>query len=96
MNASTSREEIRDAVMAALRDFLKDKAPPDLTETTEPLKDLGLDSLDGVDFACVLSESCGFVVPDDLNPFIDDAQRRGRNLGEIIELMRNLLARTSP
>ena len=95
MNASTTREEIRDAVLAALREFLGDKAPPEITEATDPIKDLGLDSPDGLDFACVLSDLCGCMVPEDVNPFVDDARHRSRKVGEIIELMRDLLARTS-
>lgn len=95
MNASTTREEVRDAVCAALREFLGDKAPAVISEATDPIKDLGLDSPDGVDFACVLSERCGCMVPDDLNPFVDDTRHCGRQVGEIIELMRYLIQKTS-
>lgn len=90
MNAQ-ERNEVRDLYMKALREFLGDKAPDELSEATDPFKDLGLDSEDGVDFACELSEKLGYKVPDDLNPWVDDAQHRARRLGESIDLMCQLI-----
>lgn len=86
MNAQ-ERNEVRDLYMKALREFLGDKAPPDLSEATDPFKDLGLDSPDGVDFACELSERLGVKIPNDLNPWVDDANNRGLRLGDSINFV---------
>lgn len=90
MNAH-ERNEVRDLYMKALREFLGDKAPDNLSETTDPFKDLGLDSEDGVDFACELSQRFGIKIPDDVNPWVDDAQHRARQIGESIDLMCHLV-----
>jgi len=86
-----NRNEVRDILLTTLREFLGDKAPAQLTEATDPFKDLGLDSEDGVDFACVLSEKFTCAVPNNVNPFVDDANQRARNVGETIDLMCALL-----
>lgn len=83
----TTRDSVRDVLMATLREFLGEKSSVQLTEATDPFKDLGLDSEDGVDFACVLSEKFGCTVPNELNPFVDDAHHRSRPLGEIVDLV---------
>jgi acyl carrier protein len=90
MNAQ-ERNEVRDLYLKALREFLGDKAPENLSEATDPFRDLGLDSEDGVDFACELSERLGCKVPDDLNPWVDDARHCSRPLGESIDLMCQLI-----
>lgn len=87
------RNEVRDLYLKALREFLGDKAPADLSEDTDPFKDLGLDSEDGVDFACELSERFGCKIPDNLNPWVDDTRHRPRKLGESIDLICELIDR---
>jgi acyl carrier protein len=86
-----NRNEVRDLLLATLREFLGDKAPDQITEATDPFKDLGLDSEDGVEFACVLSEKFRCKVPDDLNPLVDDARHCARRVGETIDLMCTLI-----
>lgn len=93
MNA-TERIEVRDLYMKALREFLGDKESADLSEETDPFEDLGLDSEDGVDFACELSERFGCKIPDNLNPWVDDSLHRARRLGESIDLICDLIERT--
>lgn len=90
MNAP-NRNEVRDVLLATLREFLGDKAPDQLTEATDPFKDLGLDSEDGVDFACVLSEKFGCMVPNNINPLVDDARQCSRLVGDTIDLMCTLI-----
>lgn len=90
MNAP-NRNEVRDVLLKTLREFLGENAPDVITETTDPFKDLGLDSEDGVDFACVLSDTFGCKVPDDVNPLVDDARRCARTVGETIDLMCDLI-----
>jgi acyl carrier protein len=91
MNASLTRDQVRDALLAILRDFLGEKGSAPISESTDPIKDLGLDSPDGVDFACVLSERFECRVPDDLNPFVDDVRHCGRRVGAIIDLVLRLI-----
>jgi len=92
MNAP-NRNEVRDVFFKTLREFLGDKAPDQITEDTDPFKDLGLDSEDGVDFACVLSEKFGCLVPNNVNPLVDDARQCARRVGETIDLMCVLIQR---
>ncbi|MDD2762619.1 MAG: acyl carrier protein [Opitutaceae bacterium] len=91
MNTFATRDQVRDAVLALLRDFLGTEAPSAITEATDPIKDLGLDSEDGVDFACLLSERFACTVPEDVNPLVNDAKHCGRRIGEIIDFMFALL-----
>ncbi len=86
MNA-INRNEVRDVLLTTLREFLSNRAPDQITEATDPFKDLGLDSEDGVDFACVLSEKFDCKVPDNVNPLVDDARHCARRVGETIDLM---------
>lgn len=95
MKTSLSKDQVREIVLAALRDFLGEKAPKTITDSTDPIKDLGLDSPDGVDFACVLSELLGCEVPKDLNPLVDDARHCGRRVGAMIELLFELVEKSS-
>lgn len=90
MNATT-RDSVRDALMATLREFLGDRNSVQLTEATDPFRDLGLSSEDGVDFACVVSERFRCTVPNELNPFVDDAHHRPRRVGEIVDLVCGLI-----
>ncbi len=91
-----NRNQVRDVLLATLREFLGDKVPAVVSEDTDPFKDLGLDSEDGVEFACVLSEKFGCKVPDDLNPFVDDARHCARRVSETIDLMCGLLQNANP
>jgi acyl carrier protein len=86
MNAS-DRNEVRDLFLTTLREFLGSRAPDKIDETTDPIKDIGLDSADGVDFACTLSDKFGFKIPDNVNPFVDDKRHCSRSIGDTINLV---------
>jgi acyl carrier protein len=86
-----SPEKVRAVFVATLQEFLGTKAPKEIHDTADPIKDLGLDSMDGVDFACVLSEKFGCRIPDDLNPLVDDTRHCGRRVGDMIKLVTDLL-----
>ena len=94
MNAN--RERIRDRVIEALHESLGPDDIPDIDEQTDPFRDLGQDSEDGVDFACVLSERFGFEIPPEVNPFVDDVRQRPRCVREIIDLMCDLTEKREP
>jgi acyl carrier protein len=82
-----TEEEIFGEVRAQLTSLLEDLAKEvvEILENTEPIENLGLDSMDGVEFACMLSEK--FDIPDDINPFIDEKTLKHRTVGEIVELI---------
>lgn len=95
MKTALTKDQVREIVLATLREFLGDKAPKTLSDSTDPIKDLGQDSPAGVDFACELSERLGVEVPKSLNPFVDDARHCGRRVGAIIELMFELVEKAN-
>jgi acyl carrier protein len=86
-----NREKIRDGIIQALHESLGADDTPDIDEQTDPFRDLGQDSEDGVDFACFLSEKFGFEIPPEVNPFVDDARQRSRSVGEMTDLMCHLM-----
>jgi acyl carrier protein len=88
-------EEIRERVIDALREVLNGREVLRIDDRTDPLKDLGLDSEDGIAVACALSEKLDYHIPDDLNPLVDDAKQRARRVGDIVDLMHRLLANES-
>jgi len=85
-------DEIRQGVLQCLEDLVGDRGIPEITDKTDPIRDLGLDSEDGVEMACALSEKFGYHIPDNLNPLVDDAKQRGRRVGEIVVLVAGLLS----
>ncbi len=90
-----SRDEVRRVVIESLREMLKQDAVTDIPEIddgTEPIRDLGRDSPDGVEFACILSDKLNFHIPDEINPFVDDQQRQARPVGQIVDLLYKLLS----
>ena len=82
--------EIRQAIIDAMRDLVPDEAEDTITDSTDPIRGLGLDSEDGLDFACVISERLGFEIPANVNPFVDDDNHRARTIGEIVILIGEL------
>ena len=49
--------EIRDAVISALREVAGPNCQAPITDQTKPIGNLGLESCDGLDFACTLRSS---------------------------------------
>ncbi len=87
-----SREDIRGCVIESLQRVLDKPVATQIDDNTNPIQDFGLESADGVDYPCVLSERLRYVIPHDVNPFVDDSGRRARKVGEIVDLMCSLLA----
>jgi acyl carrier protein len=84
---SDRERRAREAVLAALRKLLESLGVEDyeITDGCRPIGDLGLDSPDGVDFACGLSEELGVDVPKADNPFVDDLENKARTVKQIID-----------
>ena len=53
---------------------------------TRPVSDLDdFDSLNGVEATVILSESLGYDIPDNYNPFVSEDGRRALSVGEIAD-----------
>lgn len=87
-----TQHDIRQLVISALREILGPACPDTITDQTNPIRHLGLESCDGLDFACTLSEKLDYHIPDHVNPFVDDDRKRARTVGEIVVLTQALLA----
>ena len=86
-----SRDEVRAHVLQSLHEVLGEENAVDINDQTDPIRGLGLNSDDGLDFACALSEKLNYDIPDKVNPLVDDSRRRPRRVGEIVDLMCKLL-----
>jgi acyl carrier protein len=86
-----NRGEIRNVVLECILEVVGDRSIPEITDRTDPIRELGLDSEDGVAIACALAERFECPIPDSLNPIVDDARHRGRRVSEIIALVETLL-----
>jgi acyl carrier protein len=88
-----TKEQVREIVISSLKETMEQAGhdvPKDVRDSTQPIKDLGLDSPMGVNFACAVSAH-GIEVPDTDNPFIDDVhKKRPRNIGEIVDHLLSL------
>lgn len=84
-------EDVRECVIAALKDVLPPGDARPIDDDTDPIQGLGLDSHDGVAYACALSERLHHDIPVDMNPFVDDDKHRSRCVKEIIVLLCSLL-----
>lgn len=91
-----TRNEVRDFVIDSIREILPDENQVEIREETDPIRELGLDSDDGVDFACGISEKLNYDIPDRINPFVCDKPIRPRRVGEIIDLMHKLVQQGDP
>jgi acyl carrier protein len=81
----TNPEAVRACIVKALQDVLGEKAAEaDLQDDVKPIGNLGLDSMDGLDYACELSEALGFKLPTKENPLVDDGRQRARTIGDIV------------
>ena len=88
-----NRDTVHDCVIKSLREILGKDAETAIDEETDPIRGLGLDSADGVDLACALSDKLGYDIPDSINPLVDDNQQRPRKVREIVDLVYKLSAK---
>ena len=87
-----TRKQIHDMVIESLCKTLGDKHPTaPIDDDTDPINELGLESLDGLAFACILSAKLPYQIPADINPLVNDKKKRARKVGEIVEFMHNLI-----
>jgi acyl carrier protein len=86
-----SRTEVRELVIQTIQEALDKNNHSKIDDDTDPIRHLGLDSDDGVDFACGISAKLDYDIPEDINPFVIDKLRRPRRVGEITDLLCELL-----
>ncbi len=86
-----SRNDIRECVLECLLEISPDQNQQPMDEQTNPMLKLGLDSHDGVNLACKLTDKLNYEIPKDINPLVDDERNRPRRVGEIIDLVCGLI-----
>lgn len=84
-----TREEVKTVVVQVIQDLLDaDRLPSrPIDETTNPISNLGLKSLAGVDAAWEISRRLRIHIEPESNPFVDDEKRRSRSVGEIVDYL---------
>ena len=88
------RKDVRERIQRLINEFLAKDGHKhrQILNTTNMIKDLGLSSLQGVDFALDLCDEFCAELPNDFNPFVHDAERRGRTFDEMVSAVESLLA----
>lgn len=85
------KDRINHFIIESLQEMLGKDNKKKIDEYIKPIPDLGCDSEDGVNFACILSGKIDYYIPDDVNPFVDDDRRQGRSVREITDLVLRLM-----
>lgn len=86
-----TRSEVHNCVVQYLVEMSPLVSVPPIDEETNPMWKLCLDSHDGVNLACKLTDKFGYEIPKELNPLVDDERKRPRRVGEIVDLLCNLI-----
>lgn len=87
-----NRDNLRQIVIESLSELTKNSKEIVINEETNPIYHLGLDSMDGIEYACVLSEKLDFEIPDTVNPLIDDENtKRARSVNEVIDFLYHMI-----
>lgn len=81
-----TREEIRAGVVQVIRGCCDEDKRQAISTNSRPVPDLGLESRDGVDFACDISAKLGVFIPYHVNPFVDE-KKQARTVGQIVDLV---------
>ena len=88
------RDEVMQHLVETIREIMPKGTDAQITEQTCPIADLGLESLDGVECACILGDKLGFKLPMNMNPIIKEGPiRRPMRIGEIADALCALVNR---
>ena len=63
-----------------------------IRSNTDLVKDIGLTSLQGVEFVLDLCDEFKFEFPPDFNPFVDDERHRGQTFNGLVKAVERHLA----
>ena len=74
---------VRPHVLDCLRRLLPEDVPS-VNDALDPIKDLGLESLDGINFIVLLGTALHHEFPPEFNPFFDSAGH-SRSIERIVE-----------
>lgn len=77
---------VREEVVDCIRRMLPPGEIVHIDDMTNPITDLCMDSVDGVDLIVILGEKLGFDFDDAFNPFVS-ADSRARDVGQIVEVV---------
>jgi acyl carrier protein len=87
------RTEVKKIAVKCLQEIAGNQGPVKVNEQTDPILDMGLDSADGILFALELETRFNIELPCDLNPLVDDIRHCSRKIGEIVDLLANLIGK---
>lgn len=80
------KDQIIEILTECLLERRSDMEPVEFTKTTDPEKDLGVDSLEGIELTCELSKRLNIEIPVEENILVNEdknGRRKMRNFGEI-------------
>lgn len=85
---------IEERVRRQLTDFLLKSGirDVDILPATDLIKDVGLTSLQGLEFVLELCDEFHFEFPPGFNPFVDDERRRGQTFDGLVKTIKRHLA----
>lgn len=85
---------VEERIRQQLRSFLlkSDIQDVEIRPSTDLIKDIGLTSLQGLEFVLDLCEEFDFNFPTDFNPFVDDERRQGQTLHGLVKAVERHLA----
>ncbi|MCX6641985.1 MAG: hypothetical protein NTV15_01165 [Candidatus Bathyarchaeota archaeon] len=86
-----SKESLIKKIIECVNLYMGDSRSDQINERTNPITNLGLESIDGVAFACDLSMRLGWEIPPRYNPFIDDKAGATRDIGQMAEFLLKLI-----
>lgn len=81
------KKKVRAAVIDTLKELVDPDEKPKITDKSNPIAGLGLESDDGLEFACIISKKLNFHLDDKINPFVNDDGNKARSVGEIVSLI---------
>lgn len=86
-----NRSEVQECVIQCLVEMSPLENAPPIDQETNPMSILCLDSHDGINLACKLSEKFSYEIPNEVNPLVDDERKRPRRVAEIVDLVCKLI-----
>lgn len=88
------QKSVEDRVRRLLGEFLQRSGIRDveIRPAADLGKDVGLTSLQGIDFVLDLCDEFQFDFPADFNPFVDDERRRGQTFDGLVKAIERHLA----
>lgn len=89
-----TKTTIEERVRLQLGRFLQksDSRNVEIRATTNLIKEIGLTSLQGLEFVLDLCDEFDFDFPANFNPFVDDERRRGQTFDGLVKAIERHLA----